>query len=115
MDEHEGQTDRETCEIARAALFISRAEYYEHEEEGAHNLHEETAACSACVRYTVCTQTCRVTHCARSAGHFDDEVEYGCSQYAADNLSDPITAGILPSHTAGKGDSECDGRVDMAT
>ena len=111
MDEDEGQTDRETCEIAGSDLAVSRSEDHEHEEERGDELNEERSACSAGVGHRVGTKTsCEI----RSGDNFRENEEGRAGDDGSDDLADPVAKSVLPAHSAGKGDTEGDGRVDVA-
>ena len=115
VNEHQGETDGYACVVACTNLGSGGTENYEHEDEGGNALYEECTAYASGIGDGVGAEACRVTHCAGSSGHLDDEEEYGCTEYTAYNLAYPISAGILPAHTAGESYAEGDGGIDVAT
>ena len=117
MDEDEGETDCETCEVACAYLAVSGSENYEDEEEGGYDFYQECTTGTAGTGDTVTSETCRVGTCesCRRSHDLGEEEEQGTGDDGTDDLADPVSAGILPAHTSGKGDAKGDGRVDVAT
>lgn len=111
VDEDEGQTDRETCEIAGTYLAVSRSEDHEHEEERGDELNEERSACSAGVGHRVGSETSGEV---RSGDYFCEKEEDRAGDDGSDDLADPVAKSVLPAHSAGKGGTEGDGRVDVA-
>ena len=105
------KADGQTGEIARADLAVSRSEDHEHEEEGRDDLDEESAAETACIRHAVGTETAGKI---RGGDDIDEQEQDGTGEQTADHLADPIAAGVLPAHAPGEGDTEGDGRIDVA-
>ena len=117
MDEDQGQTDGETGEVAGAELAVGGAENHEHEDEGGDDLHEASAPDAAGVSHAVAAETHHAFGDAFSTGRHDvDESQQASTgKDTADELADPIDAGLFPGHTAGKRHREGDSRVDVAT
>ena len=110
--ENQGETDGETCEVAGSYLGIRGAENDKDEEEGGDNLNEECSAYSACIGYTIGSETAGKVSCGDNLG---EEEKDGSCHDCTDNLATPVTNGILPAETAGEGYTEGDGRVDVAS
>ena len=116
MDEDEGKTDGEASEIAGSHFAVSSSENHEDEQEGSYNLDEEGSAGTACSGDAVTAKTGRVgTREGYGRSHYlREEKEEGTGYESADDLADPIAAGILPAHAAGECNSQRDGRIDVA-
>ena len=108
MDQDQGQTDGKTGEIAGAFLLIRRAEDDHNEDEGRDHFDEDTGPRTVDAREAV-----RAAHFEVADGA--DPGEDRRTDDTADELADPVAAGILPAHASRKDDTERDGRVDVAT
>ena len=117
VDEDQGQTDGQTGEVARAEFAVGGTQNHEHEDEGGDDLHEAGAHCTASVGHAVAAETHHAFGDAFSAGRHDvdERQQDGTGKDTADELADPVDAGLFPGHAAGKRHSESDGRVDVAT
>ena len=121
VDEDQGQTDGETGEVACAEFAVGGAENHEHEDEGGDDLHEASAPDTASVSHAVGSKTFKACSHTSACHSFVGRSNIGYSQQAstsedtADELADPIDAGLFPGHTAGKRHREGDGRVNVAT
>ena len=121
MHEDEGQTDGETGEVTRTELAVGGAQHHEHEDEGGDDLHEASAPRTAGMCHSVCSETIEtcshtsICHSGIRGGYMGKCKQTSTSEDTADELADPIDAGLFPGHTAGKRHREGDGGVDVAT
>ena len=117
VHEDEGQTDGETGEVARTEFAVGGTQYHEHEDEGGDDLHEASAPDAAGVSHAIAAETPHaVSDAFSSRSHdVDERQQASTSKDTADELADPVDAGLFPGHTAGKRHREGDGGVDVAT
>ena len=95
MDNDEGNTDCKSGKIAGTHLRISCSEHHENEYEGSDHLNEEGSAHPAGISHAIGAERCRITHCARSSGNADNQIENSGSDDSAQKLSGPISCRVL--------------------
>ena len=115
MHEDKSETDCESGEVSGSDLGVGSAQDYEHENECSDCFDKEGSAETSGIGHAVGAETCRITHGTRSSCSLDDYVQNCRSGNTAYDLADPVSAGFFPAHSAGKGETECNRRVDMAT
>ena len=112
VDKDEGKADGESCKVAGADFAVGRAEDDEDEDEGRDDFHEEGAAEASGVSHAVGAEG---TGQVRGCDDLGQEEEHRAGDDAAEDLADPVAAGVLPAHAAGDRDGEGNGRVDVAS
>ena len=112
VHQDEAEADGESGEVAGSDFAVSGAEDDQHEKEGCYYFHKDGAPGTASVGYAIGAEASGQVRCA-------DYACYGKEKRAcddtADELSYPVAAGVLPTHTAGEGYAEGNGGIDVAT
>ena len=108
MHENQGETDCKTGQVACPVFSVSGAENDEDEDECCYNLNEECAPDTASIGNTIGS-----THFC--TGYAAEPKQDGSSENTSEELGNPVSAGVLPGHSAAHCDTEGDCRIDVAT